>query len=46
MKRVRAAVFRGDGSVEVGELPTPDPPAGGAVPAVEAVGRVGLRIAA
>lgn len=38
MRGVQAAVFRGDGSVELRELPAPEPPAGGAVLAVEAVG--------
>lgn len=45
MKRVRAAVFRGDGTVELRELPAPEPPAGGAVLAVEAVGLCGTDLA-
>src|SRR5512139_1343148 len=45
MTRVRAAVFRGDGTVELRELPAPAPPAGGAVLAVEAVGLCGTDLA-
>ena len=38
MTTCRAAVFAGDGTYEVREFPMPEPPAGGAVLAVEAVG--------
>jgi threonine dehydrogenase-like Zn-dependent dehydrogenase len=38
MTTCRAAVFAGDGTYEVREFPVPEPPAGGAVLAVEAVG--------
>lgn len=37
----RAAVFPGDGTVEIREFPVPSPPPGGAVLAVEAVGLCG-----
>lgn len=37
----RAAVFPGDGTVEIRELPVPEPPPGGAVLRVEAVGLCG-----
>src|SRR5438046_2525182 len=37
----RAAVFIGDGTYEIRELPIPDPPPGGAVLRVEAVGLCG-----
>jgi threonine dehydrogenase-like Zn-dependent dehydrogenase len=42
---VRAGVFPGDGSYEVREFPAPDPPPGGAVLAVEAVGLCGSDLA-
>ena len=38
---VRAAVFDGTGSFEIREFPVPDPPPGGGVLAVEAVGMCG-----
>ena len=38
MPTCRAAVFAGDGTYEVREFPIPEPPPGGAVLAVEAVG--------
>ena len=41
----RAAVFLGDGRYEVREFPVPDPPPGGAVLAVEAVGLCGSDVA-
>ncbi len=41
----RAAVFLGDGTFEVREFPIPDPPPGGAVLAVEAVGLCGSDVA-
>jgi threonine dehydrogenase-like Zn-dependent dehydrogenase len=39
--QARAAVFLGNGTYEVREFPIPDPPAGGAVLKVEAVGMCG-----
>ncbi len=41
----RAVVFPGDGSYDVRELPVPDPPAGGALLRVEAVGLCGSDVA-
>src|SRR4051794_21221960 len=41
----RAAVFPGDGTYEVRELPVPDPPPGGALLQVEAVGLCGSDLA-
>jgi threonine dehydrogenase-like Zn-dependent dehydrogenase len=41
----RAAVFLGDGNYEVREFPVPDPPPGGAVLQVEAVGLCGSDVA-
>ena len=42
---VRAAVFTGDSRVEVREFPNPEPPEGGAVLRVEAVGLCGSDVA-
>ena len=41
----RAAVFRGDETYEIREFPIPDPPPGGAVLQVEAVGLCGSDVA-
>src|SRR4051794_26260439 len=41
----RAAVFLGDGRYEIRELPVPQPPPGGAVLQVEAVGLCGSDLA-
>lgn len=43
--RCRAAVFAGDGTYEVREFPVPEPPPGGAVLKVEAVGLCGSDVA-
>jgi D-arabinose 1-dehydrogenase-like Zn-dependent alcohol dehydrogenase len=40
-----AAVFNGDGTYDVRTFPVPDPPDGGAVLAVEAVGLCGSDVA-
>lgn len=45
MATCRAAVFLGDGRYEVRELPVPDPPPGGAILQVEAVGLCGSDVA-
>lgn len=45
MATCRAAVFLGDGRYEVRELPVPDPPEGGAILRVEAVGLCGSDVA-
>ena len=45
MSTVRAGVFTGDGKWEVRELPAPEPPPGGAVLRVEAVGLCGSDLA-
>lgn len=45
MSVVRAAVFSGDGRVELRELPRPAPPPGGALLRVEAVGLCGTDLA-
>jgi hypothetical protein len=37
MRRVRAALFRGDGTTDLRELPSPEPAAEGALLAVAAV---------
>lgn len=45
MTEIRAAVFTGDGKVELRGLPLPAPPAGGALLRVEAVGLCGTDLA-
>src|SRR5687767_6367004 len=44
-ERCRAVVFPGDGTYELRELPVPDPPVGGALLRVEAVGLCGSDMA-